>query len=121
MRIYDVMTKKVATVPPTSTVDEAADLMRRKRIRHLVVSTGDRVDGVVSDRDVHFPALFGEPIADAMTGHAVTIGPNESVQKAAKRMRTRRVSCLPVVERGKLVGIVTVSDLLHVLERTRAR
>jgi acetoin utilization protein AcuB len=117
MRISDIMTKDVKTVPPTSTVGEAADLMRRKRIRHLVVKKGGRVIGVVSDRDVRSPSFFAEPLTEVMTEPAITIGPNDTVRTAAKRMSSRGVSSLPVVEHGELVGIVTVADLLHLLAR----
>src|SRR5262245_16937716 len=115
MRIHEIMTKRVETISPTWTVEEAVDLMRTKRIRHLVVKADGKVVGVVSDRDVHFPALFGERVNEVMTEPAVTIGPNDTVPVAANRMRSHRVSSLPVVERDELVGIVTVADLLQVL------
>jgi len=115
MRIHEIMTKHVETIPPTWTVDETADFMSQKRIRHLVVKADGKIVGVVSDRDVHFPALFGETVTEVMTEPAITIGPNDTVRTAANRMRNRSVSSLPVVEQGNLVGIVTVADLLHVL------
>lgn len=115
MRICEIMTKKVETVRPTATVRDAADLMRRKHVRHLVVKKHGKVVGVVSDRDVTAPSFFGEALAEVMTEPALTIGPNKSVRAAAERMRRNRVSSLPVVERGELVGIVTVTDLLRVL------
>jgi acetoin utilization protein AcuB len=117
MRICEIMTKEVETVRPTATVRDAADLMRRKHVRHLVVKKDGKVVGVVSDRDVTVPSFFGEPLAEVMTGPALTIRPNETVGTAANRMRRNRVSSLPVVERGELVGIVTVADLLQVLAR----
>jgi acetoin utilization protein AcuB len=117
MRIHEIMTRRVETIPPTWRVEEAADLMRQKRLRHLVVMADGKVVGVVSHRDVHFPALFGEKVNEVMSEPAVTIGPNDAVPMAANRMRSHCVSSLPVVERGALVGIVTVADLLQVLGR----
>src|SRR5262245_29255713 len=76
MRVRDIMTKEVETVPPTATVHEAWSLMREKRIRHLVVTKDGNVVGVVSDRDVRLPSFFGEPLTEVMTDPAITIGPN---------------------------------------------
>src|SRR5262245_18836489 len=117
MRISEIMSKEVETVGPTCTVDEAADLMRQKHIRHLVIARDGDVLGVVSDRDMRSPRLFGERLTDVMSDPAITIRPNDTVRTAANRMNRRRVGSLPVVERGKLVGIVTVTDLLRVLSR----
>src|SRR5262245_24214554 len=117
MRIREIMTKHVETIPPTWSVGEAADLMRQKRLRHLVVKSNGAVVGVVSDRDVSFPSLYGEPVSEIMSEPVVTIGPNDTVPTAANRMRRRTVHSLPVVEHGELVGIVTVADLLQVLGR----
>jgi CBS domain-containing protein len=117
MRISDIMTKDVKTVPPTWTVNEAADLMRRKHIRHLVVTKKSQVLGVVSDGDVRLPSFFAEPLTEVMTVPAITIGPNDTVRTAASRISSRGVSSLPVVDHGELVGIVTVADLLRVLAR----
>ena len=117
MRIREIMTTHVETIPPSWSVAEAADLMRQKRLRHLVVKTDGAVVGVVSDRDVSFPALYGEPVNEIMSEPVVTIGPNDTIPTAANRMRSRSVHSLPVVEHGELVGIVTVADLLQVLGR----
>src|SRR5262245_17772694 len=105
MRVDEIMTNDVVTASTTTTVIEAADRMRRKHIRHLVVRKDGRVVGVVSDRDVNVPSVFGERLTEVMTEPAVTIGPNDTVRTAADRMRRRGVSSLPVVDRGELVGI----------------
>jgi acetoin utilization protein AcuB len=112
-----LMTKRVETISTAATVGEAAEHMRRKRIRHVVVMDGGKVVGVVSDRDVRTSALLGEPVTEVMGEPAVAIGPNDTVRTAANRMRGNRISSLPVVEDGRLVGILTVTDLLELLGR----
>lgn len=120
MRIFEVMTKEVETVAPTFRAADAAARMRLNRIRHLVVKEGRTIVGVLSDRDVRGRSAvdLGQcQVADLMTRSAVAIGPNDTVRAAANLMRGRTIGCLPVVERGRLVGIVTVTDLLELLGR----
>lgn len=117
MRVFELMTKRVETISTSATVGEAAEHMRRKRIRHVVVMDGSKVVGVVSDRDVSTPALLREPVTEVMGEPAIAVGPGDTIRAAANRMRRNRVSSLPVVERGRLVGILTVTDLLELLGR----
>ncbi len=117
MRVFELMTKRVETISKAATVAQAAEHMRRKRIRHVVVTDGGKVVGVVSDRDVRTPALWGEPVTEVMGEPAIAVRPNDTIRAAANRMRGRRVSSLPVVENGRLVGILTVTDLLQLLGR----
>ncbi len=119
MRMFEIMTKEVETVAPTAKVADAANRMRLNRIRHLVVKDGRAIVGVLSDRDVRGrgEADPQRTVADVMTRSAVSIGPKDTVRTAANAMRGRTIGCLPVVERGRLVGIVTVTDLLDLLGR----
>jgi acetoin utilization protein AcuB len=114
------MTKEVETVAPTLIAAEAAERMRQNRIRHLVVKDGRTIVGVLSDRDVRgrgAAQLTQQTVADLMTRSAVSIGPRDTVRAAANLMRGRTIGCLPVVERERLIGIVTVTDLLDLLGR----
>ena len=117
MRVFELMTKRVETISPDATVADAAAQMRRKRIRHVVVVDGSRVVGVVSDRDVRTPALHGESVTEVMGEPPIVVRPNDTVRTAANRMRRHRVSSLPVLEGGRLIGIVTAGDLLKLLGR----
>ena len=120
MRVFEVMTSEVEIVSPTTKAADAANRMRMNQIRHLVVKDGRAIVGVLSDRDVRSRGevdLAQRSVADLMTRSAVSIGPNDTVRAAANVMRGRTLGCLPVVERGKLVGIVTVTDLLELLGR----
>lgn len=120
MRIREVMTKDVETVAPTLQAADAAARMRLNRIHHLVVKEGRAIVGVLSDRDVRGRSaadLAQFRVDELMTRSAVAVGPNDTVRAAANLMRGRTIGCLPVVERGRLVGIVTVTDLLELLGR----
>ena len=121
MRVHDVMTEGVQTISPAAKADEAWNLMRTKHIHHLVVTTGDRVVGVLSDRDTggRSGAPVGEnrAVAELMTEPVITVEPTATVKKAANLMRGRSVGCLVVTNAGRAIGIVTVSDLLELVGR----
>ena len=121
MTIAEVMTRDVQTVPATMRAPQAWELMRRRRIHHLVVTEGSRVTGVLSDDDGDGAGgailRADSTVADLISSEVVTIEPTEPVRKAARLMRRRSLSCLPVTKGTKLVGVLTVSDLLDVLAR----
>jgi acetoin utilization protein AcuB len=121
MRVFEIMTEAVQTVPPAMPASDAWELMRRKRIHHLVVTAGSKIVGVLSERDmggrVGARARVGRSVAEFMTRPVVTAGRTDTVRVLANLMRGRAIGCLPVVEGERLLGIVTVSDLLEALGR----
>ena len=121
MTVSDVMSRDVQCVRPNISVTEAKDVMRRKRIHHLVVTDANRIVGVLSERDAggrRGPAKgLEQTVADLMTTPAVTVEPTTTVRQAANVMRGRSIGCLVVVKSGRAVGIVTVSDLLELIGR----
>jgi acetoin utilization protein AcuB len=121
MRVAEIMTREVQTVPPEMSAAEAWDLMRRRQIHHLVVTAGSEVMGVLSDRDAggRRGAIVRarSRVADLMTTAVVTAAPDMTVRKIANLMRGRTIGCVPVTDRERLVGIVTTSDLLELLGR----
>jgi acetoin utilization protein AcuB len=122
MTTFDVMTKGVETVAPTSEADEALALMRLKRVHHLVVRDGSRLVGVLSDRDLgsrNGAAMRrGRTVADLMSRHVVTVDATAPVRKAANLMRGRSIGSLVVTNGdGLAVGMITVADLLELLGR----
>jgi len=128
MTVRDLMSLKVATVARKDTVEIADGMMTMGRIRHLPVLDGSEVVGVLSQRDL-FRSVMGAALAygmgrpqeilrtlevgDVMTVPAVTIGPEAPVQEAARAMEEKRIGCLPVIEGGRLVGILTDTDILR--------
>ena len=121
MRVFEIMTEGVQTVPQTMPAADAWELMRRKRIHHLVVTRNSEVVGILSDRDtgsgVGADVRALHTVADLMTSQVVTVRPNDTLRTLANVMRGRTIGCAPVVEGKRLVGIVTVSDLLRLLGR----
>ncbi len=116
MRIQDMMSKSVVSVAPETKISVARETLRTDEIDHLVVMDGKRVVGVVSGKDLA-AAGNDHPVADVMTRGVVTIAPDATLRRAAGMMRGRAIGCLPVVDDGRLVGIVTTSDLLTALAK----
>jgi acetoin utilization protein AcuB len=124
--VKDSMTREVVTLSPQTAAGEALALCRERRIRHLPVLDGGRLVGIVSDRDLRSatPAL-GDParaealgrilVHDVMAREVATIHPDDPIEEAANAMREKKIGCLPVVEDGTLLGIVTSSDVMEAL------
>jgi len=126
--VKELMSVKVATLGQGDTLDIADGIMCMGRIRHLPVLDAGSVVGVVSQRDL-FRAALGAALAfgirrpqelmrsleirDVMSTPAATIEPGAPVQDAARAMAEKKIGCLPVVEGGRLVGILTESDVLR--------
>lgn len=122
MRITEVMTADVRSVPPTMSAMEAWSLMKAEGIHHLVVMQASDVVGVLSDRDISpqrrrpkIPPTV--TVEDLMSRPVFTVEEGETVRKASHLMKGRSVGCLPVTSNGKLVGIVTMADLLDAIAR----
>lgn len=121
MRIPEVMNEQVQTVLPTMPAADAWELMQRRGIHHLIVKNGSEIAGILSDRDLGSRPGAGFranlQVKEVMTTNVATIEPTDTVRRAANLMRGRTIGCLPVTRKGRLVGIVTVSDLLVLLGR----
>jgi acetoin utilization protein AcuB len=116
MRVQEVMKKDVATISAELPARAALMKMQLHRIRHLIVVSEGKVVGVLSDRDVT-EDVNGETVADLMTPKVVAVKPETTVREAANLLRGRTIGCLAVMEKEKLVGILTVTDLLSLLGR----
>jgi CBS domain-containing protein len=121
-QVKDWMSRRPAMVPLQRTVGQVTALMRAQAIRHVLVMDGDRLAGIVSNRDVRALVLEGEPnllpdspITRAMTDGPVTVGPDALLTEAARAMLERKIGALPVVEEGRVLGILTRSDVLEAL------
>jgi CBS domain-containing protein len=123
-RVSSVMSAKPITIPPNESLETARHRMSAAKIRHLPVVASDRLVGILSDVD--FPAYRGRfddtRVDVAMTPEPVTIGPDASIEAAARLMLERRVRALPVVEGDRLIGMLSVTDILEDYVRvSRAR
>ncbi|MFY9549576.1 MAG: CBS domain-containing protein [Thermoanaerobaculia bacterium] len=119
IRLRDVMKERVESVSPSDSAQAAWDRMRASRIRHLVVLDGKEVVGVVSDRDLigRGPLRREERVGDIMTSPVIAGHPEMTLRQVANQMRGRSVGCLPVIEEGELVGILTTTDVLELVGR----
>jgi CBS-domain-containing membrane protein len=109
----------VATIRPDATVAEAVDMLNRERIGALVVSDdGKGVDGILSERDIVIALgdrdddLLSRPVSEIMTGTVITCDPADSVGELMAEMTNRRIRHFPVVAAGRLIGIVSIGDLV---------
>ena len=115
MRMREIMSAPVTSIDAGATGDAAWNEMRIQSTHHLIVKQGREIVGVVSSRDL--AERRDRLVAELMSRDVVTAEPETTVRKAANLLRGRYIGCLPIVERGKLVGIVTTSDLLELLGR----
>jgi len=119
MRVRDVMTSDVTAVPPGESLKDVAKLMLERRVSGVpVVDAEGDVLGVVSETDLL--SHHGHVAGEAMTSPAVTIAPARPLAVAADLMIERGVNRLPVVDAGKLVGILTRADLVRAFVRSDA-
>ncbi|SJZ50640.1 CBS domain-containing protein [Consotaella salsifontis] len=122
MTVKHILERKgrdVVTMQPTATLAEAAQLLAQKRIGAVVLLDGDgKVNGILSERDI--VRLIGtkgisaleEPVSKVMTLKVVTCPENTTVIEAMEIMTERRFRHLPVIEEGKLVGLVSIGDIV---------
>ena len=115
--IRDVMTKDPRTVEASATAREAAQLMRQHDVGAVLVTSGDDLQGILTDRDVVVRAVAegrdpgAVAVSDICSAQLETVSPDDPVEEAIRDMRTRGVRRMPVVEGGRPVGILSIGDL----------
>jgi CBS domain-containing protein len=121
MSIQNLLDRKgyeVFTTDPTTTVRTVAQLMRARGVAALVVKSADVISGLISERDiVHAISQHGEralsmAVSDVMTRNAVTVSPGDTLKRAMTLMTNHRLRHLTVIAEGKLVGIVSIGDVV---------
>lgn len=114
--VSTLMTGAATTITPSTSFAEARVEMRTHKIRHLPVVEGERLVGILSDRDLRWAdgrELHPDtPVEDFMSDFVISIDPAHPVSKAAELMVEHHISALPVVDEGRLSGILTSADLL---------
>lgn len=132
MLVEGWMTRDVISVAPQDPLARAWEIMQGRRIRHLPVLEGDQLVGILTDRDVRtaLPSplqkegahasevLSNTKVEAVMTRNVISAIPEMPMEDAAEIMLTRRIGALPVVHQGKLVGIITVTDVLRAFAET---
>ena len=138
MQVRELMSRQVVTIGTGDSCLEAVTRMQGARVRHLpVVSREGLLVGIVTDRDLRHhlftPRLFealgstpvevlldGTHVAEIMSTDVITVRPEESLTEAAWTMRKHRVGSLPVMDHGRVVGIITEADVLRHIVRADA-
>jgi CBS domain-containing membrane protein len=135
--VRDLMSRPVHTLHHTANLAEVNALMQEQRIRHVpIIEDGCRLLGLVTHRDllrramgggehlpdsIRGPYLRSLPVAETMIGDVITTGPDVPIKIAARVMMDHKFGCLPVVEDGRLVGILTEVDFVHYVARDTDR
>jgi CBS domain-containing protein len=121
-KVKDFMTKGVLTVDSQKTIVEAAELMSMKDVGDVIVTGADIPRGIVTERDFVRRVIakrrsLDTKISDIMSTPLITIGPDASLNEAARTMINNQIRRLPVVEHHKLLGIIVVSDFARHLSK----
>lgn len=125
MLVEQIMNTSVPSLTPDHTINDALKLLKEKKIRHLpIINDKRQVLGVVTDRDlkdatpstlqnVSDPSIYNRTLEEIMTKNPITGHPLDFVEETASIFYDNRIGCLPIVSHGKLVGMITESDLLY--------
>jgi acetoin utilization protein AcuB len=106
------MSRRIVVARVQDSVDHAAKLMERHGFRHLPVLRGNRLVGIISDRDLR-GSRMNASVQDVMTLNPISISPDAAVDEAACTMEANKISALPVVEKDRVVGILTTTGILR--------
>jgi CBS domain-containing membrane protein len=131
MHVRDIMSSPVFAVGHTDNLKVVEEVMEWKHVRHLpVVNDDGHLVGLITHRDLlracvssvadiprqeQDQLLRGIPVPQMMQSEVLTVAPDSDVTAAARTMLERKIGCLPVVEEGRLVGILTEADFLRYL------
>jgi len=119
LKVEDVMVEDVISVPEKAMVREAAELMNRHEIGCLIVVKNGKPVGIVTETDMVKRVILGpvDPektkVRKIMSKPLVVVSPQMNLDEASKVMRKRKIKKLPVIERGRLVGLVTTTDIVR--------
>jgi CBS domain-containing protein len=123
VKVADILTAKgsaVITIKPSDTIGTLSQRLRDNRIGAVAVSSnGTTVEGVISERDiayavaVHMADLHKLPVSALMTKTVITCSPNDRIAEVASTMRTRNIRHLPVEQDNRLVGMISIRDVLN--------
>ena len=115
--VRDLMSSPVVTLTPQKTAYDVAVLMNQKDIETIVVTWGDNVVGILTEKDLVRKVIaqnksYSIKISEIMSNPVISIEANASIRKAKGVMKRHNIKRLTVIEKGKLVGIITASDLM---------
>lgn len=116
MQVSQIMSKKIFAITPDKGVGQALQEMQKHNIRHLPVVKGERMVGWITSRDLREVLLASMlekiTVADVMLQAPITVTPDTDVEEAARLIHEHKIGGMPVVEGEKLVGVITMMDLI---------
>ncbi len=130
MFVSNWMTKKVYTITTDEYLSDAISIMKERRVRHLPILKNGKLKGILSDRDIkeYSPSkattldiyelhylLAKTRVQDVMKTKVVTTSPDTPVEEAAMIMLDQEIGCLPVIDQGRLLGIISERDIFRAL------
>ncbi len=118
MKIHSLMIPDPITITAKASINEAIELMKVNSIRHLpVVSSGNKLEGFLTLADLKqglIPSMLGDlTLKDLMIKKPITVGPDDDIETAAQLIYKYKIGGMPVVDGGRLVGIITATDILR--------
>lgn len=119
IKIRDIMVKDVITVEPRKSVKKAVELMKKNEIGCLIVVQDEKPIGIVTERDMLNRVLMSDrdpqeiKVQDIMTNSLVSGKPDMEIMQTARLMFKRGIKKLPVIDGGRLIGLVTLTDLVY--------
>ena len=125
MKMKEIMSKNVATITKGCLITEAADLMKKKDISCLVVTCGDVIEGIVTERDVLRKIIANQkmfhqiPVSEIMSAPVVTADEDMGVRDAVCLMQEKHIRRIVIAKDEKMIGIVTESDFVKVLRNLK--
>ncbi len=120
IQVREVMTKRPVTVGPRMRLDSAAALMRRRSVSSLIVVNRGAPVGIVTEKDIVEKCVASDTrpsrltVGDVMSSPLISVRPQTDLADAARRMASLKIRRLAIVERGRLVGVLTESDILRI-------
>lgn len=134
MLVREIMTRQVVAIGPDTPIRDVQLLMEQRNIRHFPIldhaggqAENDRLVGIVSDRDVRLVGAdhpkapkdvkSSDPVSALMVHPVLTADPDDPIEETAKTLREHKIGAMPVMDDGRLVGIVTAIDMLDALVR----
>jgi len=117
--VNQVMSKNVLTVEKSTSLQEAAQNMKKSNVGCVIVTENNKPLGIVTERDfVTRIAVEGRPlfteIFEVMSSPLITINPEETIWEASEMMKEKRIHKLPVKENEQIIGIVTTTDIVKI-------
>lgn len=118
--VGEIMTKEVLTIGPNSSVMKAAKMMAERSVGSIVVVEKEKPVGIVTERDLLMKVISADlkpsriPVKKIMTKPVITTTPQTDIVDAVRLMARHRIRRLPVVDGGKLVGIITTRDIMRI-------